>query len=83
MIFRLRPGTSRETALRALEDVATKLGNVRGGGGTTGTRYQEYIRWANDSTRSLRWLVTPADLERLVLTKFYWLLLPGVTGGAI
>jgi rRNA-processing protein FCF1 len=66
------PGADRTQVLEAIREVATGAFNLRGSSGAD--PYQEYVRWANDSAQKLSNLISPADIERLVLTRRYWLL---------
>ncbi len=64
------PGTDRTWILENIREIATGASNLRG----STDAYRDYIRWANDSVRKLSRLVSPADVERSVLTRRYWLL---------
>jgi hypothetical protein len=67
------PGASRENVERTLSAVLSKLGEVRVSR-TMLDRYNNYVGWANEAARMLRTQVKGADVERLVLTRRYWLL---------
>jgi hypothetical protein len=71
------PGADRETLRRTLDEVCTAVFNLRGGGGGQYPfdRVASYLNWANDAVRTLRKQVSSADLDRLVLTRRYELLL--------
>jgi hypothetical protein len=74
MLVKPLPGADRELVFKVLREVATDLGNVTGRATQASERFELYIRWVNDSVRRLRNLVSEADVERLLLTKRYWLL---------
>jgi hypothetical protein len=74
VLVNLLPGARRSDLQTALREVATELSNSRSGGGASVDRYNAYIRWANEAVRRGRHMVPAADLERLILTKRYWLL---------
>jgi hypothetical protein len=68
------PGAARERVLEVLRDVSTAVVNARGTSGTTADIYNEYIRWANKAAGQLSRVVRADDVDRLVLTRRYWLL---------
>lgn len=83
MLVNPPPGVNREALSAALREVHTGVINARGAGGTAVDRYNAYIRWVGEAVRMLRRQVSAADLDRLVLTRRYWLLqslLADVTG---
>lgn len=72
------PGVDRENLRTALRDVHMAVCNIRGGGGrSAGARLRAYLDWANEATRRLRNQISAGDVDRLVLTKRYELLLSG------
>jgi hypothetical protein len=67
-----RPGVSRDNLLQTLRNVHNGLLNLRGGGsGSAQARVLSYLEWATETTRILDYLVSPADIRRLVLTFGY------------
>ena len=68
------PGVQRATLLNTLREISAELTNVRGTSHTPADIFNAYIRWANNSVRRLRTMVSAHTLERLVLTRRYWLL---------
>lgn len=80
MLVAPRPGVNREHLLNSLTDLHTSVFNLRGG--RTGTAYDrllDYLSWANDAVVSLSRQISGRDLDRLVLTKRYELLLLGLS----
>lgn len=68
-----RPGTDRRELRRILGDLHAAAKNARGGS-TPADRYSNYLVWVANAVGQLRGLVSAADLDRLVLTRRYWLL---------
>jgi hypothetical protein len=54
--------------------------NARGAGGNVIDRHDGYLKWADDAVYALRGQISSADVDRLVLTRCYWTLLPLTTG---
>jgi rRNA-processing protein FCF1 len=75
MLIRLRPGTDRESLREALLKAETSARNAHARNGPDISRYQEYMRWAEEASWLLRGLVSPADIESLVQTRVFWALL--------
>ena len=75
-----RPGVNRDNLLKTLQSVHTDVYNLRGGGGagTAHERLLAYLEWASAAVRMLGNQVSTADLDHLVLTGRYRLLLSGV-----
>ena len=74
-----RPGVNRENLLNDLRRVYNDVSNLRGGGaGSAYQRLLDYLNWASDAVTSLGNQISSADLDRLVLTRRYGQLLPGV-----
>jgi hypothetical protein len=71
------PGVDRANLRRALSDVHVSVLNIRGAG--VGEypfdRVVVYLNWVNDAVRMLRKQISSADIDRLVLTRRYELLL--------
>lgn len=71
------PGADRDNVREALRQLHVKVSNLRSGP-TTGGSYRwlaDYLGWANEAARMLRSQVRPRDINHLVLTKRYELLL--------
>jgi len=66
------PGVNRKHLRDALRDVHTEVFNLRGSGASG--RYVAYLKWANNSARALANQISAADIDRLVLTRRYWVL---------
>ncbi|MFJ6846474.1 PIN domain-containing protein [Streptomyces griseoluteus] len=78
MLITPRPGAHREALLRALDRAHTAAANLQGAGPETAyTRLLSYLNWATDAADHLRYSVSDADLDRLVLTRRYHALLAG------
>jgi hypothetical protein len=77
-----RPGVSRENLLQTLQSLHTEVFNLRGGGGpsTADKRLLAYLEWTSSAARVLGNQIAAADLDYLVLTDRYRLLLSGVAG---
>lgn len=83
MLVTPRPGVNRENLLKALQSVYTDVYNLRGGGGGARNAYERllaYVEWTSVAVRMLGNQVGNADLDRLVLTERYRLLLAGLVG---
>jgi rRNA-processing protein FCF1 len=79
MLVTPRPGINREHLLGSLRTVQGEIYNLRGGGsGGVYKRLLAYLEWSSRSVRLLGNQISNADLERLVLTKRYELLLSGI-----
>lgn len=71
--------------LKALQSVYTDVYNLRGGGGAARNAYERllaYVEWTSTAVRMLGNQVSSGDLDRLVLTERYRLLLAGLVGTA-
>ena len=82
MLVTARPGVNRENLLKALQSVYTGAYNLRGGG-TAQNAYERllaYVEWTSAAVRMLSNQVSNGDLDRLVLTERYRLLLAGLVG---
>jgi hypothetical protein len=67
VIISPRPGVRRDNLLQTLRDVHNSVLNLRGGGsGSAQARVFSYLEWATETTRILDYLVSPADIRRLV-----------------
>jgi hypothetical protein len=74
-----RPGVDRRHLLDTLRSLHTDVANLRGGGPHGAyKRLLAYLEWASDAVRSLAGLISSDNLNELVLTKRYELLLSGV-----
>jgi hypothetical protein len=79
VLINLMPGASREGALQGLHEAANALVNASG----RTDRYVGYVQWVNSTLAQLRHLIQYRDLEALLLTPRYWILVaasPGYTG---
>lgn len=79
MLVSPRPGVSREDLLKTLQAVRDAVFNLRARSGTP-TAFQwflSYVDWTNDAVRMLTNRISTTDLDRLVLTKGYGLLISG------
>ncbi|GLW57851.1 PIN domain-containing protein [Kitasatospora phosalacinea] len=79
MQLSLLPGTNRDNALTALTKVTEKVTNLYTGSGhyDAGGLLLAYLEWASDAVYSLEGVVSPADLDRLILTRRHDQLLAG------
>jgi hypothetical protein len=77
MLIRALPGTNRKNLRDTLRDLRIKVSNLRGGraGRTTMDVLSAYLQWANEAARALHNQVSASDVDRLVLTRRYELLL--------
>lgn len=74
MLVDLAVGADPEVVQTALRNVATDASNARSRGGRPPERVDAYLRWANSAAAALRNQVTPAEVDRLVLTRAYYAL---------
>ncbi|GGQ94657.1 PIN domain-containing protein [Kitasatospora griseola] len=79
MQLSLLPGTNRDQALSTLRTVSIAVTNLYTGSGrfSAGQLLLEYLEWVSDSIYSLEGVVSPADLDRLILTRRHDQLLAG------
>jgi rRNA-processing protein FCF1 len=84
MLVTPRPGVNRENLLKTLQSVHTDVYNLRGGGAARNAyeRLLAYVEWTSTAVRVLGNQVSNCDLDRLVLTERYRLLLAGLVGTA-
>jgi len=77
MLIRPLPGTNRKNLRDTLRDLRYKVSNLRGGraGRPTMDVLSAYLQWVNETARMLHNQVSASDIDRLVLTKRYELLL--------
>ncbi|MEO3859829.1 hypothetical protein [Acrocarpospora sp. B8E8] len=47
---------------------------TRGAGGNVIERHDTYLKWVDTALFTLRAQISPADLDRLVLTRRYWMM---------
>jgi rRNA-processing protein FCF1 len=83
MFITPRPGVNRDNLLKTLQSVHTDVFNLRGGGGPARTahdRWLAYLEWTSNAVRMLGNQISESDLNRLVLTDRYRLLLGGAVG---
>jgi hypothetical protein len=77
MLVRPLPGVDRDDLLKELTRLQRLVGNASSaaiGSHTNEPLYTAYIAWVDDAVQSLRGRVNSEDVDRLVLTKRYWLL---------
>lgn len=82
MLVNPRPGVSRENLLQTLQSLLTEVFNLRGGSGpsTAHKRLLAYLEWTSNAARMLAGQIAAGDLDYLVLTERYRLMLSGVAG---
>ncbi|MFC0860938.1 PIN domain-containing protein [Sphaerimonospora cavernae] len=77
MPVKLPPGGNRENALKALQDVYSRVSEVRRSG-TLDLHSQQfhaaYLNWVDNAVYILRHHISAEDLDQLVLTRRYWTL---------
>jgi hypothetical protein len=79
MLVTPRPGINRNDLLASLTEAHTTVFNMRGSGaGTAYDRLLDYLDWTNHAATVLASQISSKDLDRLVLTRRYELLLSGV-----
>ena len=79
MLVTPRPGVNRKNLRDTLNSVCTDASNLRGGGPRgSHNRLLAYLDWTSSAVRMLSSQISSADLDRLVLTRRYELLLAGV-----
>jgi len=66
------PQVSGSRLLQALREVEVGASNIYSHGSDGGSVAESYLKWVSDTVRTLRLLVAPSDLRRLVLTEAYW-----------
>lgn len=83
MLVTPRPGVNRDNLLKALQSVHNEVFNLRGGGGPARNAYERlmaYLEWTSSAVRMLSGQISKSDLDHLVLTDRYRLLLSGAVG---
>jgi hypothetical protein len=78
MVITPRPGVNRDNLLKALQSVQGELSNLHSGAGNARNAQERalaYLKWTNSAVRMLGNQISPSDLDRLVLTDRYKLLL--------
>ena len=65
------PGTSRDTTLTGVTELANSASNLRGLRGTAEERLDKYLRWTTDTSRMLRNFLTADYAAQLVYTPGY------------
>lgn len=81
MLIIPRPGVNRENLLDLLRSIHSRVLNLRSGGPPGSTAYGwllAYLDWSSEAARMLGNQISPADLDRLVLTRGYERLLSGL-----
>ncbi|MGW5689029.1 PIN domain-containing protein [Nonomuraea sp. NPDC003754] len=79
MLITPRPGTDRDNLLQALIHVHAEVVNARGASGNLIDYHRAYVKWADNAVYALRSSISAADLDRLVLTRRYWMIQPLTT----
>lgn len=80
MLITPRPGADPITTRNALEEARNAAANRIGGQSpydTAEDRLLAYLDWATDAVQKLRYAISDADIDRLVLTRRYYALLDG------
>jgi hypothetical protein len=80
MLITPRPGTDAKSILQSLSDIQMKASNLRSGVGPLNTAHDwlvKYLEWATEAVEQLRYSVSDADIDRLVLTRRYYVLMDG------
>lgn len=81
VLITLRPGANRDNLLKVLRSVSDDLHGLTSSHGRSAyKRLIDYLAWASRSCNLLRRQVNVSDLDQLVLTRRYELLLTGVGG---
>lgn len=76
MLITPRPGADRRNIREALRNAHTSVGNLQGAGPETAfSRLMRYLNWATDTASVLRHQISDDDIDRLVFTRRYQLLL--------
>jgi len=87
MLITPRPGVNRDNLLKAVQSVQGELSSLHSGAGNARNAQERalaYLKWTNSAVRMLGNQISPSDLDRLVLTDRYKLLLTAagtLTGG--
>ena len=71
---RIAPGMPLKSVSDALKMRANEARNIRGGANNSIDIFNRYIAWTTGTERMLQSMLTPGELERLLLTRRYWLL---------
>lgn len=80
MSVRLLPGVDRDGTLNTLKSCRQQLDTTRSAGSSS-SRFTGYYRWVTHSVFMLRLSLPAEDIDRLILTRRYWLL-QGLEGQA-
>src|ERR1700733_12270181 len=78
MLITPRPGVNRDNLLKALQSVQGELANLQSGAVNAQAapeRALAYLKWTNSAVRMLGTQISSSDLNHLVLTDRYKLLL--------
>ncbi|MEV0269209.1 PIN domain-containing protein [Hamadaea sp. NPDC050747] len=79
MFIDMVPGANRANLLQTLNAISSDAQNLRNRGTSDGSgpsqRVAEYVAWANRAVSMLTYQVSPRDIDRLILTRRYELLL--------
>ncbi|MCP1415494.1 PIN domain-containing protein [Paenarthrobacter sp. A20] len=74
-MIKLAVGASPKAALGSLSRAVNEAENARGAGGYSNDRYHRYLEWAGDQIYALSSALSNDEIERLVATKLYSMLL--------
>lgn len=81
VLVTLLPGVDRNHALEQLRERGVQVTNLRGGGARdVGDRLFGYLEWAGTTARVLSHVLSRADVDRLVLSRRYELLVSSAAG---
>ncbi|WP_316779718.1 PIN domain-containing protein [Streptomyces sasae] len=75
MLITPRPGANRKNIRQVLRETRMKVENLRGSSRSAFESLLRYLEWATDAARVLRSQVSDRDLEYLVFTRRYQVLL--------
>src|ERR1700722_258529 len=78
MLITPRPGVNRDNLLKAVQSVQGELSSLHSGACNARNAQERalaYLKWTNSAVRMLGNQISPSDLDRLVLTDRYKLLL--------
>src|SRR5947209_9077031 len=70
VLLTARPTADRRVLRDVIRNLHIEVQNVR----SANDRISAYFGWTDNAARQLRTLITPGDMQRLVLTPRYWAL---------
>jgi hypothetical protein len=74
-VIKLAVGSSPKSALSSLSHAVNEAENARGAGGYASDRYHRYLEWAGEQIYLLSSVLSNDEIERLIATKLYSMLL--------